>query len=65
MPRVSIGLPVYNGARYLRECLDSLVAQTYRDIEIVICDNASTDDTESICREFALSDARIRYYRND
>jgi glycosyltransferase involved in cell wall biosynthesis len=65
MPRVSIGLPVYNGSRYLRECLDSLVRQTFRDIEIVICDNASTDGTEGICRDLAARDPRIRYYRND
>ena len=60
---VSIGLPVYNGARYLRSALDSLVAQDYADFEIIISDNASEDDTEAICRDYAAHNARIRYYR--
>lgn len=60
---VSIGLPVYNGARYLRSALDSLVAQDYADFEIIISDNASEDETEAICREYGARDARIRYYR--
>lgn len=63
-PRVSIGLPVYNGERYLRETLESLLAQTFGDFELVISDNASTDATEAICREFASRDPRIRYHRN-
>lgn len=64
-PRVSIGLPVYNGARYLATALDSLLAQTYTDFELIISDNASTDDTEAIARAYAARDGRIRYYRND
>jgi hypothetical protein len=60
---VSIGVPVYNGARYLRSALDSLVAQDYADFEIIISDNASEDETEAICRDYAARDARIRYYR--
>lgn len=60
---VSIGLPVYNGARYLRSALDSLVAQDYADFEIIISDNASEDETEAICRDYAARDARIRYHR--
>lgn len=63
-PRVSIGLPVYNGERFLKEALDSLLAQTYADFEVIISDNASTDQTESICRAYEASDRRIRYYRN-
>lgn len=62
-PRVSVGMPVYNGAATLRQALDSLVEQTYRDLEIVISDNASTDDTERICREYGSRDPRIRYFR--
>ena len=64
MPRVSIGVPVYNGERYIAETLDSLLAQTFEDFELIICDNASTDRTEQICRTYAESDARIRYVRN-
>jgi glycosyltransferase involved in cell wall biosynthesis len=64
MARVSIGVPVYNGARYLAEALDSIVSQTYRDLEIVIGDNASTDATEEICRDYASRDPRIVYRRH-
>lgn len=63
-PRVSIGLPVFNGAAYLRATLDSLLAQTFTDFELVISDNASTDGTDEICREYAARDKRIRYLRN-
>lgn len=64
-PRVTIGLPVYNGQNYLAQTMDSLLAQTYRDFELVIADNASTDRTEVICREYAAADGRIRYHRNE
>lgn len=63
LPRVSIGVPVYNGERFLRTALTSLLAQTYRNLEIVISDNASTDGTEAICREFVAADPRVRYSR--
>jgi glycosyltransferase involved in cell wall biosynthesis len=62
--RVSIGLPVYNGERYLRDAIASILRQTYADFELIICDNASTDGTEAICRRFAAQDLRIRYYRH-
>jgi glycosyltransferase involved in cell wall biosynthesis len=63
-PRVSVGLPVYNGEQYLREAVDAVLGQTFNDLELVICDNASTDGTEAICREYAARDGRVRYYRN-
>jgi glycosyltransferase involved in cell wall biosynthesis len=62
-PRLSIGLPVYNGEEYLAESLDALLGQTYEDFELVISDNASTDGTEDICRKYAAQDKRIRYIR--
>lgn len=65
MPRLSIGLPVYNGARYLENALDSILGQTFKDFELIISDNASSDATESICRRFAEKDKRIRYCRNE
>ncbi len=65
MPRVSIGLPVYNGARYLEASIESLLGQTWQDFELIISDNASTDDTERICRRFQERDARVHYLRND
>jgi glycosyltransferase involved in cell wall biosynthesis len=64
-PLVTIGLPTYNGARFLGETLDSLLAQDFRDFELVISDNGSTDDTERICRDVAARDARVRYERVD
>src|SRR5262245_44127938 len=63
-PRVSIGLPVYNGERFLQEALDSLLAQTYADFELIVSDNASTDATEKICRAYVAKDQRVRYFRN-
>lgn len=64
-PRVSIGIPVYNGENFLAEAIRSILAQTFEDLELVISDNASTDRTEAICREFAGTDRRIRYHRNE
>src|SRR5207249_10009521 len=64
-PRVSIGVPVYNGERYLGATLDSLLAQTFGDFELIICDNASTDGTEAIARAYAGRDARVRYVRQE
>jgi glycosyltransferase involved in cell wall biosynthesis len=61
--QVSIGMPVFNGEKFIREALDSLLAQTFTDFELIISDNASTDGTEAICREYAATDARIRYVR--
>jgi len=63
-PLVSLGLPVYNGANYLREALDSVLAQTYRNWEVILSDNGSTDATPAICAEYAARDGRIRYYRH-
>ncbi|MCC7349881.1 MAG: glycosyltransferase family 2 protein [Phycisphaerales bacterium] len=62
-PRVSIGLPVYNGQAYLASAMESLLEQTYQDFELIVCDNASTDGTEAICRAFAKRDRRVRYVR--
>lgn len=64
-PITSIGMPVYNGENYIQEALDSLLAQTYTDFELIISDNASNDGTEEICRHYAAQDARIQYYRNE
>lgn len=63
-PTVSIALPVYNGEPYLQQTLDDLLGQSYGDLELVICDNASTDATESVCRAAAAQDRRVRYVRN-
>jgi len=64
-PRLSIGLPVYNGENFLTSALDSILGQGFSDFELIICDNASTDRTPEICRVFAASDERIHYHRNE
>jgi len=64
-PLLSIGLPVYNGSRHLREAIESLLAQDVSDLELVISDNASTDETPAICAEYASKDSRVRYTRNE
>lgn len=60
LPLVSIGMPVYNEQAYIDAALASLRAQSYGNLEIIVCDNASTDDTLAICRRHAAVDARIR-----
>ena len=65
MSRLSIGLPVYNGARYLAQAIGSLLDQTWTDFELIISDNASTDRTAEICRVFAATDARVKVFRNE
>jgi len=62
-PTLSIGMPVFNGARYLQEAIESLLTQTFVDFELIISDNASTDPTREICLENARRDSRIRYVR--
>jgi glycosyltransferase involved in cell wall biosynthesis len=64
-PRVSIGLPVFNGERYLASAIESILAQSFVDLELIICDNASTDATKAICLRYANRDQRVRYYRHE
>lgn len=62
-PAVSIGLPVYNGERYIKEAIESVLRQLYTDFELLISDNCSTDHTEEICRAYASKDSRIKFWR--
>ena len=64
-PIVSIGIPVYNSEKYLEETLKSLLNQGFQDFEIIISDNASTDSTPAICREYEQKDSRVQYYRSE
>ncbi len=64
-PKLSVGLPVYNGERYLRQTLDSLLGQEFRDLELIISDNGSSDGTAAICEAYAKADKRVRYYRSN
>ncbi|MGH3648018.1 MAG: glycosyltransferase family 2 protein, partial [Micromonosporaceae bacterium] len=65
MTLVSVGVPLYNAERYLAAAFDSLLAQSYADLELVVCDNTSTDGTWEICQHYASRDERIRLLRND
>ena len=64
VPKVTIGIPVYNGENYLADTLDSILSQTFEDFEVLITDNASTDGTEAICMAYAERDPRVRYHRH-
>ena len=64
-PLVSIGLPVFNGAEYLESSIDTLLSQSYQNIEVIVCDNASTDDTQSIVEQYCRKDDRVKYYRHE
>lgn len=63
-PRVSLGMPVFNSEAYIERALDSVLSQSFEDFELVISDNASTDQTKDICQSYAARDQRIRYVRN-
>lgn len=63
VPRLSVGLPVYNGSAYVAESIEALLGQTFEDFELIISDNASTDDTGDICRTYEKLDSRVRYFR--
>ena len=65
VPRVTIGVPIYNGENFLRQALDTVAAQTFTDFEVLLCDNASTDGTASICREYVERDSRFRYFPSE
>lgn len=64
-PRVTIAMPVYNGAQFLQEALSAIQRQTFTDFEVIITDNCSTDATPEICAKFCDADSRFRYLRNE
>ncbi|MGI0086688.1 MAG: glycosyltransferase family 2 protein [Nitrosotalea sp.] len=64
-PKVSIGMPVYNGERFICKRLESLLSQTWTNFELIISDNCSTDKTSTICKEYEKNDERIRYFRQE
>ena len=63
--KVTIGMPVYNGEKFLQNALDSLLSQSYKNFILIISDNASTDSTKKICCDYAKIDKRIHYYRQN
>jgi glycosyltransferase involved in cell wall biosynthesis len=64
-PRVSIGLPVYNGEKFLRESIESVLGQDFGDFELLVSDNASSDSTWDICQQYAAADSRVRIHRQE
>lgn len=64
MPRISVILPVYNGTSHLNECLDSLLSQSFKDFEILLIDDFSTDNSRETCEEYQSRDKRIRFFQN-
>ncbi|MFQ1899015.1 glycosyltransferase family 2 protein [Aeromonas veronii] len=63
-PKVSIGIPVYNGEKTLSKCIESILCQSYSDFELIIADNSSTDKTQEICQAYSASDTRVKYVRH-
>lgn len=64
-PTVTVGIPVFNGARFIRQAIESVLAQTFTDFELLISDNASVDGTAAICGEFAANDRRVKFVQQD
>lgn len=64
-PMISIIVPVYNTEKYLRRCIDSVLAQTYKDFELLLIDDGSTDTSGAICDEYAEKDGRIRVFHKE
>lgn len=57
--KISVLIPAFNTGRYIAECIESIIAQTYRNLEIIIVDDGSIDDTKAIAEHYALNDSRI------
>jgi glycosyltransferase involved in cell wall biosynthesis len=64
-PRISVLMPAYNAEKYIAEAIESILKQTYKDFELIIVDDASTDDTAKIIKSYAKRDKRIKYYKNE
>lgn len=62
---ISIAMATYNGEKYLREQLNSILNQTYSDFELIICDDCSKDSTVKILEEYAKKDNRVKYFLNE
>lgn len=65
IPLITVGIPVYNGKKFIKKRIENILAQTYNNFEIIISDNASEDDTEQICKQFQNNDKRITYIKQN
>ena len=59
---ISIGLPTFNGKKYVKQAVYSLLSQSYKNIELIVSDDASNDDTFDICQKIAAKDTRVKLY---
>lgn len=59
-PKISVVVPVYNGEKYLGQCVDGILAQSFRDFELILLDDGSPDGSGAICDRYAEKDSRIR-----
>lgn len=62
---ISVILPIYNVENYLRQCLDSIIEQTFHNLEILLVNDGSTDGSGKICQEYLKKDSRIRYFEKE
>ena len=62
-PLITVGIPVFNGEKFLKKRFDSILNQTYKNLEVIISDNASTDNTSTLCEEFLRKEKNTHYYR--
>ena len=65
MPKISVIVPVYNTEQYLHRCIDSILAQTYTDFELLLIDDGSKDNSGKICNEYAAKDSRVRVFHKE
>ena len=65
MPAISVNIPVYNTEKYLHRCIDSVLAQTYQDLELLLIDDGSKDSSGAICDEYAAQDARVKVFHKE
>ena len=65
MKTISVIVPIYNVEKYLERCINSIINQTYKELEIILIDDASSDDSWKICEQMARKDVRIKIYRNE
>lgn len=63
--KVSVIVPIYNVEKYLKRCVDSLINQTFKDIEIILIDDGSTDNSGKICDEIKGTDNRVKVYHKE